>query len=1197
MADVFLRIYDFLQSRRRLCSGVVVVLFFLLLVLTLRLNYKEDIYDFLPFSDNYQREMSVYQCVSQADKIFVVFQRRDSTAADRDELTGAVDEFAAIVAKRDTAHLFRNLVTQVDYDDILEITGRVYEKIPYYLTLQDYRHIDSLLTPEYVRQQVERDRQLLMFPTGAMLSDNIGRDPLNLFTPVVSRLQGNGTMQYELYNGYIFSSDYKLAYVMFSTPFGASETANNTRLVSLLDDIMDELRQHCPGVDVHSVGAPVIAVGNATQIKKDSILAVCLAVTLIIILLIYSFRSIRNIMLIGVSIVFGWLFAMSFLSLTSSSVSLIVLGIASVIVGIAVNYPLHLVDHLNHEPNVRNTLKVVVAPLLIGNITTVGAFLCLIPLDAPAMKDLGLFSSFMLIGTILFVLVFLPHFIRANVGKGKPRRVLLTRLVGFSFEGRRWTVLVVTGLTCVFGYFSLFTSFDADIRNINYMTEEQRQDLYRLENMAMADSTISVYLMSQDRDWSTALSRSESLQAKLDSMTDKGLIVSRRSAVAFFPSLPEQQRRLQAWNDLMSRKRDLLTTVLYDELARAGFDPSAFKDYDDIITNDYEPIGWEEFKQLAVNIFASNIFADSVSLTVVDVLDVPHSEVEHVEQTLNEKYPDTHCFDVNGMNRGISNTLSDNFNYICFSCGFIVFVFLWLSFGRLELAFIAFLPMVIGWIWILGIMQVFGIQFNIVNVILATFIFGQGDDYTIFMTEGLIYEHAYKRRLLASYKNSIVISALIMFIGIGSLIVARHPALHSLAEVTIVGMFSVVFMAYFVPPFVYGWLVRHNGRERQIPVTIERIVVTAYSAVVYITQILIGLLLGLVLFPLGRKSRWARDVFHRYINCMARLDARCIYGVRVRYENHCGEDFTRGAIIVCNHQSILDSLFIMGVSRKVLVMTNSKVWNNPVIHCMLRMADFLTTSNDMNDNLDKMRRLIDDGYCVVVFPEGKRISENVIHRFHKGAFYMAERLKADIVPIYLHGVGHVMPSGSALSAHGVITIAVGGRIAASDSSYGLTYQERTRNVHRSFCAEYEQLKKRLEVVSYFGFLIRQRYLYKGNGIERRVRRELRCISRFASIFEHDYQEANIVVVNNGIGVVGLLLAYSHARQSVYAFDSDADNVAIAGSCSLPRNLRVAHTDELTPELLASSVVFLMNPSPEQSISYSKYNLRNIYIYI
>ena len=129
--------------------------------------------------------------------------------------------------------------------------------------------------------------------------------------------------------------------------------------------------------------------------------------------------------------------------------------------------------------------------------------------------------------------------------------------------------------------------------------------------------------------------------------------------------------------------------------------------------------------------------------------------------------------------------------------------------------------MAVSWVWILGIMSLLGIQFNVVNIILATFIFGQGDDYTIFMTEGCQYEYAYRRKMLNSYKQSIIISAMIMFIGIGSLIIARHPALRSLAEVTIVGMFTVVFMAWLLPPYCFRWLVYDkNGHERWQPITI-----------------------------------------------------------------------------------------------------------------------------------------------------------------------------------------------------------------------------------------------------------------------------------------------------------------------------------------------------------------------------------------
>ena len=63
--------------------------------------------------------------------------------------------------------------------------------------------------------------------------------------------------------------------------------------------------------------------------------------------------------------------------------------------------------------------------------------------------------------------------------------------------------------------------------------------------------------------------------------------------------------------------------------------------------------------------------------------------------------------------------------------------------------------MAIAFIWILGLMGIFNIHFNIVNIILATFIFGIGDDYAIFIMEGLIYEYSYGKKMLTPIKQQL----------------------------------------------------------------------------------------------------------------------------------------------------------------------------------------------------------------------------------------------------------------------------------------------------------------------------------------------------------------------------------------------------------------------------------------------------------
>ena len=113
------------------------------------------------------------------------------------------------------------------------------------------------------------------------------------------------------------------AYVMMRSPFGASETANNSQLVELLNQAADKVKGEMKEVDVHFTGGPVIAVGNAERIRTDSFVAVSLAVVLILLLLFYTLRSIRNILLILLSIGWGCLFALGLLSISSSSASLL----------------------------------------------------------------------------------------------------------------------------------------------------------------------------------------------------------------------------------------------------------------------------------------------------------------------------------------------------------------------------------------------------------------------------------------------------------------------------------------------------------------------------------------------------------------------------------------------------------------------------------------------------------------------------------------------------------------------------------------------------------------------------------------------------------------------------------------------------------------------------------------------------------
>ena len=1149
MTEFVIKIFSYLRQHRMVGLLSFLVVTALLVVSVVRLSYKEDIADFLPLDGNRQNALSVYQDIAGANKIFAVFQYRDTTKADPDNMVAAIESYVADVTEHDTAGMAQSMTAQVDLQKLSDITDFVYSNIPYFLTPADYQRIDSLLADAgYVEHQLQQDKQMLMFPSGGILSDNIQRDPLNLFTPVVEKLQHTGSaLKYEMYDGYIFSPDMQRAIVMIDSPFGASETEHNTQLISLLRSGGDRVARDYKNIEVHVIGGPVIAVGNASQIKTDSILSVSIAVILILALLFLTFRSWRNLLLIAVSIGWGWLFAMGCLSLVHDSVSIIVIGISSVIVGIAVNYPLHFIAHLSHTPDKKRALREIVMPLVVGNITTVGAFLALVPLKSVAMRDLGLFASFLLIGTILFVLLFLPHLTRVQRHEEKS---VFNKIGDVSLENKPWLVTAVCVLTIVFAYFSLNTSFDTNMSHINYMTDEQKADMAYFQKMmtAMGDEQ-KVYAVSSAQTMDRALDVSRRMQKRLDSLKNSGLVMRHDGCKQFLCSEAEQKERLAMWQSFVREHRDKIMGSLMAIGGREGFSEDSFEPFRQLLDARYVAQPTSHFSLLMGSAFASNISTDSVAsrYSVVDVLTVRQKDVQRVEEILEND--GCYSFDVQSMNSAIANNLSNDFNYIGWACGCIVFFFLWLSLGSIELAILSFVPMAVSWLWILGIMSLCGIQFNIVNIILATFIFGQGDDYTIFMTEGSCYEYAYRRKMLASYKNSIIISALIMFIGIGTLIVAKHPALHSLAEVTIAGMFSVVLMAYLFPPLIFKFLVRSGKRYRLRPVKVLPLLAMIWSAMVFFSQLLTVYVYGFLLFVITRGTEQKKLVFRRYIRRLYAWDLNNIPGVRFVVDNPLGRKaFNEPSVVVCNHQSMLDTALFMALDERLILVANGNPSSNFFVKCVFRWMGQLCLTDEVAKDTAALHSYVERGYSFVVFPEGERNDSSSILRFHKGAFYLAETLGLDITPVLIHGFNHVLPYGSVCVYKGRLTVVVRPRISLSDTSWGNGYAERTRNIHKYFVAEYAKLRSEIETPDYLLPIVKDRFRYKGVDIYNEVKSNLKRHDGYRETVKEYAGKSEITLRNEGYGELCLLLALSYPEAKIRVIEPDRERAAVLRYC-------------------------------------------------
>ena len=82
-------IYDFFARNRGIRRVSLLVLTVLFAVLLTKLDFSEDISDFLPLGTREREQMSIYQNISGADKLLILF----SNPGDPDQTLDAVDRF------------------------------------------------------------------------------------------------------------------------------------------------------------------------------------------------------------------------------------------------------------------------------------------------------------------------------------------------------------------------------------------------------------------------------------------------------------------------------------------------------------------------------------------------------------------------------------------------------------------------------------------------------------------------------------------------------------------------------------------------------------------------------------------------------------------------------------------------------------------------------------------------------------------------------------------------------------------------------------------------------------------------------------------------------------------------------------------------------------------------------------------------
>ena len=169
-----------------------------------------------------------------------------------------------------------------------------------------------------------------------------------------------------------------------------------------------------------------------------------------------------------------------------------------------------------------------------------------------------------------------------------------------------------------------------------------------------------------------------------------------------------------------------------------------------------------------------------------------------------------------------------------------------------------------------------------------------------------------------------------------------------------------------------------------------------------------GLVLRLVVFPLlhvtvrGRTRRVAaartiiRLAFRAYVDVMRAL------GV-LRYEVSGLEKLERrGLLILANHPTLIDTVFLMAFVRNADCIVKGALWNNPFTRGPVRAAGYISNSGADGDGLVRdCIASLEDGNNLIVFPEGTRTPAGGAISLKRGAANIAVRGARPITPVVI----------------------------------------------------------------------------------------------------------------------------------------------------------------------------------------------------
>lgn len=778
----FLLTYDFLEKKKLLVSGAVVLLTIVSCIGLFFMEFDGRVELMLPDNENIKRNINFFRDSELSNKI-VISLALTSDGKSKKDLFQAAEQLEASL----TPPLFTETTSGFTGENVMdEVFFSNY--ISQIITEEELASIDSQMNHDSISERLRGIYKQLLRPESIFMSSMIYSDPLGLKLRILDKLKSLKSFtgyDVDMEDGHFVSRDGRHTMIIAQTPVKMTDGPGVREVVSDLNNKLKGLPDY---ISSDIIGGHLHTLSNDEVIKNDINLMFIIATIGFFLLFFVMFRDIRAVYIFLIPY-FTILAAINLTSFFIGNPSYWVIGLGTVICGIAIDYCVHVYVAVRNHGSDAHVMNDISKPTCIGALTTLVIFLAFFLSSAEGYRQLALLATLSLFFSLFASLFVLPHLlVKKNfhfVNSSKTKEEKDGPLLADKIIVILWVVSVIAAAILSFNI-----KFDSNIRQLDgsapeiINAEKNFQEIWGgQDNKAIFVATGKTYedaLRTNDMVYQDAV-------PAIGAQNFSSLSI-------LWPSGRTREERAKQWEEFWKNGREArLKKLLKEEGEKYQFSESAFSPFFNRLYSG-APVNDNSAGESMPAVIKKHFVQKKAE--GYQVLSFFPDEKKYIDimTELSEKHPGTFIVSGSILSQSISSTTTSEGEYILLVSAGLVILATFLSLKNIKKSFIALVPVITGILWLLGFMSIFDFNLNVANLFAGLIVIGLTTDYGIFMV------YNYKRNSRKGIIMSVSIAAVTTLIGGGVLLFARHPALFSSGITLFIGVLAGYIATVFIVP-------------------------------------------------------------------------------------------------------------------------------------------------------------------------------------------------------------------------------------------------------------------------------------------------------------------------------------------------------------------------------------------------------------